>query len=110
MLEPAPVEYGLHRGQYDALVRDLDASGFRVRLDRRRSAYRNIGTTTFGTFYDLIVRLDADAAGTVDLDDLIERVQQLLSTVELPQSPRIGKILLGDGTERAFPLDEADIP
>jgi hypothetical protein len=41
---------------------------------------------------------------------LIERIQHLLSSDELPPTPRMGKILLDDGTEYAFPLDEADVP
>jgi hypothetical protein len=61
-----------------------------------------------GTFYDLIVRLSADSVASPDA--LIERIQQLLSSDELPPTPRMGKIMLDDGTEYAFPLDEADVP
>jgi hypothetical protein len=91
-------------------VRDLDGTGFRVRLDRRRSAYRSVGTRTFGTFYELIVRLGTDGNAVLELDELVERLQALLSSDELPPAPRMGKILLDDGTELAFPLDEADVP
>jgi hypothetical protein len=107
-LEPAAVEYGLHRAQYEALAHELEEAGFRVRLERRRAAYRSVGTMTFGTFYDLVIRLSADSGA--NLDALIERIQQLLSSSELPPTPRMGKIMLDDGTEYAFPLDEADVP
>jgi hypothetical protein len=100
----------MYRQQYDAVVRELGESGFRVRLDRRRSAYRNVGTRRFGTFYELIVRLGTDGIALLELDELVERLQALLSRDELPETPRMGKILLADGTERAFPLDEADVP
>jgi hypothetical protein len=86
----------------------LEAAGFRVRLERRPAVYRNVGGRTFGTFYDLVIRLSADS-GT-NLDALIERIQQLLSGEELPSMPGMGKIMLGDGSEHAFPLDEADVP
>lgn len=108
VLEPAPIEYGLHRAQYDAVVRELEAAGFSIRLNRRRTAYRNVGTMTFGTFYDLIVRFGTDSGA--DPAALIERLQHLLSSDELPATPRMGKLLLDDGTEHAFPLDEADVP
>ena len=110
VLEPAPVEYGLHRAQYDAVVSDLQALGLYVRLERRRSAYRNVGTRTFGTFYDLVVRIGTEAVATVSLDELIERMQHLLSRREPSATPRMGKFLVDDGTEFAFPLDEADRP
>jgi hypothetical protein len=106
VLEPAPLEYGLHRAQYESLVRELEEVGFRVRLSSRRAAYRS--TTAFGTFYDLVLRLSADS-GT-NLDALIEHIQHLLSSEKLPQTPRMGKVMLDDGTEYAFPLDEADVP
>jgi hypothetical protein len=86
----------------------LEAAGFRVRLERRRASYRSAGTMTFGTFYDLVIRLSTDSGA--DLDALIERIQKLLSGDELPPVPRMGKVMLGDGTEHAFPLDEADVP
>lgn len=98
----------LDRAQYDAVVRELEAADFRVRFDRRRSAYRSVGTMTFGTFYDLIIRLSTDSGANPDA--LIERIQHLLPSDELPPTPRMGKILLDDGTEYAFPLDEADVP
>jgi hypothetical protein len=107
-LDPAPVEYSLHRAQYEALVHALEEAGFRVRLERRRAAYRSVGTMTFGTIYDLVIRLSADSGA--NLDALIERIQHLLSSHELPPTPRMGKIMLDDGTEYAFPLDEADVP
>jgi hypothetical protein len=107
-LEPAPVEYGLHRAQYEALAHELEAAGFRVRLERRRAAHRRVGRMTFGTFYDLVIRLSTDSGANVDA--LIERIQHLLSSVELPPMPRMGKVMLGDGTEHAFPLDKADVP
>jgi hypothetical protein len=86
----------------------LEADGFHVRLERRRGAYRDVRTMTFGTFYDLVVRLSTDSGA--NLDALIERIQHLLSSDELPPMPRMGKVMLDDGTEHAFPLDEADVP
>jgi hypothetical protein len=32
VLQAAPMAYGLHREQYDALVHDLEAHGVRVRI------------------------------------------------------------------------------
>lgn len=106
MLEPAPLEYGLHRAQYESLVRELEEVGFRVRLSSRRAAYRS--TSAFGTFYDLVLRLGRES-GT-NLDALVEHIQHLLSSDTLPPTPRMGKLMLDDGTEYAFPLDEADVP
>jgi hypothetical protein len=100
------LEYGLHRAQYDSLVRELEEVGFRVRLSSRRAASRS--TWAFGAFYDLVIRLSTDS-GT-NLDALIERIQHLLSSDELPPMPRMGKVILDDGTKHAFPLDEADVP
>jgi hypothetical protein len=68
----------------------LEAAGFRVRLNSRRTAYRS--TTAFGSFYDLVIRLSTDS--DANLDALIERIQQLLSSGELPPTPRMGKIML----------------
>ena len=62
----------------------------------------------FGTFYDLVLRLSRDS--DADLDALIERIQHLLSSDTLTPTPRMGKVMLDDGTEYAFPLDEADVP
>ena len=76
----------------------------------RRTAYRVIGTRTFDTFFDLVIRVDHDAVALVDVQELIGRVQQLLSTEVLPPDPRMGKLLLDDGTEYPFPLDVADVP
>ena len=42
VLEPAPLEYGLHGAQYGLLVRELEEAGFRVRLNSRRTAYRSL--------------------------------------------------------------------
>jgi hypothetical protein len=81
-----------------------------VRLASRRAAYRTSGHTTSGTFFDLVIRFDRDALAIVGVDDLIERVQQALSTDTLPPEPRMGKILIDDGTEHIFPLDAADNP
>jgi hypothetical protein len=106
VLEPAPIEYGLYRAQYGSLVRELEEIGFRVRLNSRRTAYRS--TTAFGTFYDLVIRLNTDSGA--NLDALIEHIQHLLSSDTLPGTPRMGKVMLDDGTEHAFPLDEADVP
>jgi hypothetical protein len=106
VLEPAFLEYGLHRAQYESLVRELEELGFRVRLNSRRTASRS--TMAFGMFYDVVIRLSTDS-GT-NLDALIEHIQHLLSTDTLPPTPRMGKIMLDDGTEHAFPLDEADVP
>jgi hypothetical protein len=103
-LEPASLEYGLHRAQYDSLARELEEVGFRVRLNSRRTAYQ--GTIALGTFYDLVIRLSADS--DTNLDALIEHIQHLLSSDKLPPTPRMGKVMLDDGTEYAFPLDEAD--
>jgi hypothetical protein len=83
----------------------LEEVGFRVRLNSRRAAR---STMAFGTFYDLVIRLSTDS-GT-NLDALIEHIQHLLSSEKLPPTPRLGKIMLDDGAEYAFPLDEADVP
>ena len=96
----------MHRAQYEALVHELEAAGFRVRLNSRRTVYRS--TMAFGTFYDLVLRLSTDSSA--NLDALIERIQHLLSSDTLPPTPRMGKVMLDDGTEYAFPLDEADVP
>jgi hypothetical protein len=85
-------------------VRELEEIGFQVRL-KSRPAYR--GTMAFGTFYDLVIRLST-VSGT-SLDALIESIQRVLSSDELPPTPRMGKVMLDDGTEYAFPLDEADV-
>jgi hypothetical protein len=105
VLEPVALEYGLHRGQYESLVRELEAVGFRVRLNSRRAAR---SATAIGTFYDLVIRLSTDSGA--NLDALIEHIQHLLSSDTLPPMPRMGKVMLDDGTEYAFPLDEADVP
>jgi hypothetical protein len=104
-LEPAALEYGLHRAQHDSLARELEDVGFRVRLNSRRAAR---STTAFGTFYDLVIRLSTDSGA--NLDALVEHIQHLLSSDQLPPTPRMGKVMLDDGTEYAFPLDEADVP
>jgi hypothetical protein len=106
VLEPAALEYGVHRAKYASLARELEDVGFRVRLNSRRSAYRS--TTAVGMPYDLVIRLSTDS--DANLDALIEHIQHLLSSEELPPTPRMGKVMLADGTEHAFPLDEADVP
>ena len=93
------MEYGLHGAKYGSLARELEEAGFRVRLNSRRTAYRS--TRAFGTFYDLVIRLSTDS-GT-NLDALIERIQHLLSSEELPPTPRMGKIMLDDGTGACVP-------
>jgi hypothetical protein len=80
----------------------LEEVGFRVRLNARRAASRS--TMAFGTFYDIVIRLSTES--DVDLDALIEHIQHLLSSDKLPPTPRMGKVMLDDGTEYAFPLDE----
>jgi len=110
VLEPGAVEYGLHHAQYEAVVRELREAGFPTRLVHRRTAYRNVGTRTFGTFFDLVVRLGTNAAASLDVEELIARIQHLLSTEVLPPEPRMGKLMFDDGTEHPFPLDTADVP
>ena len=84
----------------------MEEVGFRVRLSGRRAASRS--TVAFGTFYDLVIRLSSDSGANVEA--LIEHIQHLLSSDTLPPTPRMGKVMLDNGTEYAFPLDEADVP
>jgi len=88
----------------------MEEWGFHARLASRRAAYRRVGNSSLGTFVDLVIRIDAAALALVEVDEFIGRVQHALSTDPLPPEPRIGKILVSDGTEYVFPLEESDNP
>lgn len=61
VITPSPMEFGLDRDMYDALVADLEAAGFDVRLEapvERRGAIQHAGG-------DAVIQLLGDAAAII---------------------------------------------
>ena len=106
LLQPAPLEYGLHREQYDALVTDLEAEGVLVRVlpaVEERGVPENIAEV-----YDLVIQVGEVAGTVLSATKVIESVRRRLRGHAGRAEPRRGKIYLANGEEREFAYRDED--
>ena len=111
LLQPAPREYGTHRVQYDALVKDLEEEGVLVRVspivEERRIPS---GAPANGTeSYDLLIQVGAVAGTIVSTRKLVETVQRTMrGRGDRGVEPRRAKIYFASGEEREFSFGDGD--
>lgn len=101
LLQPSPLEYGLHRAQYDALVDELEGQGVLVRPVEGRSF-----PESDGKFYDLVIHVGEVAGAIVGTAHLIRIIRGRLCGRQAHAMPRCAKLFLYDGEEHEFSLDE----
>lgn len=108
LLQPAPLAYGLHHEQYDALVEELEAKGVLVRVLAPLEA-RGAPFPSVGKFYDLVVHVGEVAGAIVGTANLIGIVRRRLGGPKHhPDGRRRAKLYLYNGEEHEFALDEED--
>ncbi len=110
LIQPAPLEYGLYREQYDALIKDLEAEGVLVRVVPVGDAY-DLPTSDFAAAetYDLVIQVGQVAGAIVGTPELIEIVRRRLRRLESQGAkPRRAKIYLANGEEDEFIVDGED--
>ncbi len=110
LIQPAPLEYGLYREQYDALIKDLEAEGVLVRVVPVGDAY-DLPTSDFAAAdtYDLVIQVGEVAGAIVGIPELIEIVRRRLRRLESQGAkPRRAKIYLANGEEDEFIVDGED--
>jgi hypothetical protein len=92
------MELGLHREQYDTLVRSLTADGHSVDLVRPVER-RDLGLE-LPALYDVAVRVGDVAASLLALQQLISVMRKTLRGKD--ERTRVGAIYLPDGTVHKF--------
>jgi len=108
LLQPAPLEYGLYRQQYDALVEDLEAEGVLVRVLPAREE-RGLGTAIGAEVYDLVIHVGAFAGSIVSTAKLIEIVRRRLrGRQKRGIEQRRGKIYHANGDAHEFVYRDED--
>jgi hypothetical protein len=107
LLQPTPLEYGVYRQQYNALVDDLEAEGVLVRLLPAKEE-RGIGTTIGAEVYDLVIQVGAVAGSIVSTAKLIEIVRHRLRGHGNGGMERHGKIYQADGDVHEFVYRDED--
>jgi hypothetical protein len=108
LLQPAPLEYGLHREQYDTLVEALEAQGVLVRVlarTERRSDLPGSGAPP-AVLYDLVIHVGEIAGVILGTAKLMEMVRRGLRGREGRRGElRRAKLYLANGEEHEFALD-----
>ena len=81
-LYPAPLEYSLHREQYDALMTDLEAEGFLVQveppIEERGGGTWNIAPE----FYDLVIQVGGFSGAVLSIAALVAMVRAQLEVAK----------------------------
>jgi hypothetical protein len=108
LLQPAPIEYGVHREQYDALISDLESEGVLVRVvapvDERSGPP---GGVQQSEFYDLVIHVGEAVGALVSIGMLITMVQRRLhARREKRLEPRRAKLYLANGEEHVIDLGD----
>jgi hypothetical protein len=106
LLQPTPLEYGLYRQQYNALVEDLKAEGVLVRVLPAKEE-RGIGTA-LGEVYDLVIQVGAVAGSIVSTAKLIASVRRRLRRHGNGGMGRRGKIYQANGDVHEFVYRDED--
>ena len=109
LLQPAPIEYGVHRDQYDALIADLESEGVLVRVvapvEERNGGLP--GGVQQSEFYDLVIHVGEAVGALVRIGMLITMVQRRLhARREKRLEPRRAKLYLANGEEQVIDLGD----
>jgi hypothetical protein len=107
LLQPTPLEYGLYRKQYDALVDDLEAEGVLVRVLPTKEE-RDIETTIGAQVHDLVIQVGAVAGSIVSTAKLIEIVRHRLRGHRNGGIERHGTIYHANGDVHEFVYRDED--
>jgi hypothetical protein len=106
VLQASPVEYGVFRKQYDALVADLKAKGYDVEI-ASVVEYRSTLPDP-ETIYNLVVRIRESPEYPLTVAALIALIQRRLRGRRLGSQPRKGKLYLPNGEQHRFELPDDD--
>jgi hypothetical protein len=105
LLQPAPLEYGLYRAQYDTLVKDLEGEGVLVRVSpagEQRGIPPSLPANA-ADFYDLVIQVGEVAGTVVSTAKLVELVRLRLRGREgRGVEQRRANIYLANGDEHEF--------
>ena len=106
LLQPAPLEYGLYRVQYKALIEDLETEGVLVRL---LEPVQERGLPTVAQACDLVIQVGEVAGATVGIAKLVEIVRRRLRGQRSQRvEPRRARLYLDSGGLHEFSLDEEE--
>ena len=105
LLQPAPLEYALHQGQYDRLVEELESKGVLVRMLAPLETGGVPSLPPAGGNYDLVVHVGEVAGAILGTVELIALLQHRLREDEPPRTERRVKLYLHNGEEYEFRIE-----
>ena len=104
LVQPAPLEFGLYREQYETLAEDLEGEGVLVRVvpaGEERGLSRGVSASA-DERYDLQIQVGSSAGAIVGTAKLVEIVRRRLRGREGRVAERVAKIYLANGEEFEF--------
>ena len=102
------MELGIHQSQYAALIRELEAEGFDVVLERpiEQRGVPDVGGWDPSSVYSLVVSVGEGAGAVISTVKLVAMInKRLRGTKEKSDSePRIAVIYLPDGQKHVWDI------